>query len=69
MCTLFGKTDCKDMTIRNNWVAGAVWAGITMPGHKCGGSNEKLRNNTAHSVKFEIFGAGIIVYPDTSDPS
>jgi hypothetical protein len=60
---------CKDLVIRNNWVAGAVWAGMTLPAHACGGSNENRRNNTVHSVRFEKHGSAFAVYPDASDPS
>lgn len=68
ICTLFsGKADCTDITVRNNVVAGVPWVGLTMPGHTCGGSNEKRRNNTVHSVRWEGYGSGINVYPDKGD--
>lgn len=36
VCTLYQKTKCLSMVIKNNVVAGAPWAGMTLPGTNCG---------------------------------
>lgn len=72
VCTYRSGKVCPGMRVNNNVVAGATYIGITALGHRCGeaATQQKFRNNTVHSVKWEQmgFGHGVIVINDVSDP-
>lgn len=53
-----------DIIFTDNIAAGCVYAGFVAPGHECGDSNQKsFRNNVAHSVGGEGYGAHIYQNP------
>lgn len=52
-CTLPRNTDCNNLEITNNIVAGVVWAGYTATTHDCGVySSRFFYNNVAHGVRY-----------------
>lgn len=70
-CSLPSNSACSNITMTNNVVAGAIWAGFTAFAHRCGESatQKVFKNNVAHSV-FERFpenGHGMIIRPDYND--
>lgn len=69
ICALMEDDVCTDVTLTDNLVAGAPWAGFIMMGHNCGDETKpttNFRNNVAHSINFDNKkgGIGAIIYPD-----
>lgn len=57
-----GMSGCKNIEITNNIAGSSVYCGFCTHGHNCGDTNQKvLRNNTAHSIKGELSGHGLVV--------
>lgn len=50
------------VTFRNNTAASLWHRGFSIPAHKCGASNSKIKDNIAHSIS----GFGVIVTKDNS---
>lgn len=66
-CTFWSEKGdkCYDITMTNNIVAGAYWAGYTAWGHECGVyTSNTFKNNVAHSVNRARGGVGAIIVPD-----
>ena len=66
-CTLFNEKGdkCYDITMTNNIVAGAYWAGYSAYGHECGVyTSNTFKNNIAHSINRAQGGIGAIIIPD-----
>lgn len=66
-CTFWSEKGdkCYDITMTNNIVAGAYWAGYTAWGHECGVyTSNTFKNNIAHSVNRAQGGIGAIIVPD-----
>lgn len=65
-CTYWGEGDkCDDVTMTNNIVAGAYWAGYSAYGHECGVyTSNTFKNNVAHSINRARGGVGAIIVPD-----
>jgi len=59
ICAYGGQEECIDMYVRNNTVAGSVYAGFTMPGHACGEGNQRYSGNVAHSMTGFKSGHGL----------
>jgi len=59
VCSYGGKEDCPGILVRNNIVAGAVYAGFVMPGHDCLDTSGKYAGNVAHSVQGTKSGQGL----------
>lgn len=58
-------SQCSDVTVTNNIAAGGIYAGLIIPGHKCGDyDNNKIYGNVAHSTGGPDMGHGIIFYND-----
>ena len=49
------------MFVRNNLVAGSVYAGFIMHGHDCGDTSGRYSGNVAHSIHGIKSGTGIFV--------
>lgn len=68
----YRETKCSDLSITNNLVAGAEYAGFIVPGHTCGDTNQKVfRDNIAHSIfgTFKTEGWGALIYANKGFPS
>jgi hypothetical protein len=51
-CSLIKGNACPMLTVTNNIVAGATFAGFVVPGHDCGtSSTATIKNNIAHSIE------------------
>ena len=63
-CTYYSEEEkCKDIIIKNNIVAGALWVGYNIYGHECGGTPHST-GNIAHSIASKKGGVGFMVVPD-----
>ncbi len=62
---------CSGITVTNNIVAGALFAGFIVPGYDCGAatSSTNFMNNVAHSINdpSESGGYGALIYPDLAN--
>jgi hypothetical protein len=57
-------TKCSGINVEDNIVAGATYAGFTVPGHDCGAKNPVVfKNNVAHSCGNSLNGNGAFIYP------
>jgi len=54
------KQTCSAVSVTDNIVGGAYYAGFVAPGHDCGLYDETFKNNVAHSVN----GVGAFIYPN-----
>lgn len=73
ICSLDAGDVCKDLSITNNIVGGAVYAGFIVSGHKCGeaATQKKFRGNVAHSIYGDCgteMGHGYVAFPDPAEP-
>jgi hypothetical protein len=60
ICGLTEGDVCKDLTVTNNIIAGALMIGVATPGYDCNSKNDKsFKNNVVHSVR----GVGVAVFP------
>ena len=59
-CSLVNNNVCPDSSVTNSRVAGVIYGGFIAPGHNCGATNTKFKNNVSHSNN----GAGAYIYPD-----
>jgi len=59
-------TNCRNIKMTDNIVAGVPWTGYTARAHECGDySSTTFKNNIGHSVKFGgLGGHGALIYPD-----
>lgn len=65
-CSFFDGDKCFDSSVQNSIVAGVIYGGYIVPGHKCGDTSSILfKNNVAHSID----GSGAYIYPDPADSS
>lgn len=70
LCSLFGRSACRDVTLSNNIVAGVPSIGYALPGEGCAGGSNPYLGNIAHSVNFNnTQGIGFFVFPDQHDDS
>jgi glucokinase len=61
---------CSDISIVNNIVAGASYAGYVVTAHECGDKDQKhFRDNIAHSIIGPNSGLGAAIFPDPAKPS
>ena len=65
-CSYFDGDTCTDVSIYDNIVAGAAYAGYVVRSHECGDySSNVFRNNVAHSIHGEPGGGlGAYIFPD-----